>query len=119
MLLVERCWLEIKIHHRDTESTEWLKFNVRCSSTSPPFNLGVLGGENKTLIPKRQDCRFHEIKIRSKTNPNQQPSTNNPPLTDLSQGLVSGDTGSGGKVERAQPGIGLWNGDAVVLKFLV
>ena len=43
MLLVERCWLEIKIHHRDTESTEWLKFKVRCSSMFPPFNLGVLG----------------------------------------------------------------------------
>ncbi len=56
-------------------------------------------------------------KITIRSNPNERPPTTL--SADLTQGLVSGDAGSGGKVEGAQPGIGLWDGDAVALKFLV
>ena len=84
-------------------------FDVQCSKFSPPIRVHSWFQPTTFDVPKS--------KIKSKSNPNEQPPTTL--SADLTQGLVSGDAGSGGKVEGAQLGIGLWDGDAVALKFLV
>ena len=67
VLSVSLWWILISNQQRSTPHSLSLIHIWRCRRIERCRSRWsrCLGGVNKTLIPKRQDCRFHEIKIRS------------------------------------------------------